>query len=96
MTDVADYLSYLMAAVGLTVLIIWPQHGPSAWLRDRLLRRVLPSAAAEVLDCYICCGFWCGLLLSPVWWWAEHRLWCWTGCLATPALFWLVLRNPTE
>jgi len=92
MNELADYLAYLLSSVGLTVLLVWPQTGPGAWLRDRVLRRVLPERARGVLDCYICLGFWSGLALSPAWWAAEHRLWCWTGCLAVPALFWFVLR----
>jgi hypothetical protein len=80
--------------MGATVLIVWPQAGPSAWLRDRVLRPLLPKAARDFLDCYICCGFWCGLALSPVWWAFHHSLWCWSGCLSTPCLFWLWLDPP--
>ena len=95
MNELVEYVAYLLCSVGLTVLLVWPQTGPGAWVRDRVLRRLLPRRARDVLDCYICLGFWAGLALSPIWWAAEHRLWCWTGCLAVPALFWLVLR-PAE
>jgi len=94
--DSLTYLtSFLVASMGLTVLIVWPQEGPGAWVRERALRRVLPGKAKEVLDCYICLGFWSGLVLSPAWWLMCREHWVWGGCLMTPALFWLVLRNPT-
>jgi len=35
-----------------------------------------------------------GLILSPPWWLMSGENWAWAGCLMTPALFWLVLRNP--
>lgn len=87
-----DLLAYLLASMGLTVLVVWPQKGPGAWLRDKLLRSVLPASSTEVLDCYICCSFWCSLLLSPLWWAICGRAWYGTGCLMTPGLFWLLLR----
>jgi hypothetical protein len=59
-SDQADFLAYLLSSMGLTILIVWPQTGPSAWVRERVLRRALPGRAKEVLDCYICCGFWAG------------------------------------
>src|SRR4051812_48963841 len=87
-------ISYLLASVGLTVLVVWPWKGPSAFLRERLLRRILPAEASAVLDCYVCFGFWGGLALSPVWWTFDHRPWIWLGCLMIPGLFWLVLHYP--
>ena len=92
MGDLASLLAYLLSAMGLTVLVVWPQTGPGAWLRDRVLRPALPAGAREALDCYICCGFWAGLAMSPLWWAFERRLWCCTGCLMVPCLFWLVLQ----
>lgn len=89
-------LSFLLSSMGLTILIVWPQSGPGAWVRELVLRRILPSKARGVLDCYVCLGFWTGLALSPVWWLMCRQQWAWFGCLMTPALFWLVLRNPNE
>ncbi len=62
-------ITLLLSTMGIAVLIVWPEAGPSAWLRDRVLRRILPKSAQVVLDCYICAGFWCGMLLAPIWWW---------------------------
>ena len=87
------FLSYVLSGLGLAVLLVWPQSGPSAWVRERLLRPALGRNMVEILDCYICCGFWSGLALSPVWWLAYRRLWCWSGCLIVPYLFWLSLGN---
>ncbi len=95
MDEFIEFLAYTLSAMGLTILLVWPQTGPSAWVRERVLKRGLPSRAQAVLDCYICCGFWCGLVFSPLWWTLQHRPWCWTGCLVVPTLFWLVLR-PTD
>ena len=94
MGGVADIASLVLASVGLTVLIVWPESGPSAWIRDRVLRRLLPAKTGDVLDCYICCGFWAGLILAPIWWWFTRQYWCWAACLMTPALFWMILGNP--
>ena len=87
-----DYLiSYVFSAFGLTVLLVWPSHGPSAWVRERLLRPVLGPRSGQVLDCYVCLSFWIGLACAPAWWAFEHRPWIWTACLMVPAAFWLAL-----
>jgi hypothetical protein len=91
MESLTYLLSFLMSSMGLTVLIVWPQDGPSAWLRERVLRRVLWGKAGQVLDCYVCLGFWSGLVFSPVWWFAFRQHWAFAGCLMTPAMFWLIL-----
>ena len=65
MEEFTGLLAYLLSAVGLGVLIVWPQTGPRAWMRERVFRKLLPGTCGNVLDCYICCGFWCGLILSP-------------------------------
>jgi len=86
-------LAFLLASMGLTVLILWPEGGPSGWFRETVLRRLLPGKSKDVLDCYVCFGFWAGLALSPLWWWWTDQPWCWSGCLMTPSLFWLVMQN---
>ena len=93
--EMACLLSYLLSSMGLTVLIVWPQDGPGAWVREGVLRPALPEKAKGVLDCYVCLGFWSGLALSPVWWSMCREPWTWAGCLMTPALFWIALRSPT-
>jgi hypothetical protein len=85
-------LTFLLSSLGLTVLIVWPQDGPGAWVREQLLRKCLPGKAKEVLDCYVCTGFWSGLLLGPAWRLMSGEPWTWAGCLMTPAVFWLLLR----
>jgi hypothetical protein len=84
-------LAYLLAAMGLTILIVWPTAGPGCWVRERLLRTILPGPLGKVLDCYICLGFWSGLILGVVWWLLFDATWAWFGCLMVPAVFWLVL-----
>lgn len=93
MEALANLFTLLLSAVGLTVLIVWPQTGPSAWLRERVLRPLLHARVREVLDCYVCLGFWTGLALSPLWWTFSGEPWCWAACLMTPAVFWFVLNG---
>jgi len=83
--------TYILAAMGLTILIVWSEDGPGAFVREQVLRKFLPTAAHRVLDCYICFGFWTGLVLSIPWWFMYHEKWVWFGCLIVPALFWLVI-----
>ena len=92
MEQIANLVSFLLASVGLTVLIVWPQTGPGAWLRESVLRPALGDKAGEVLDCYVCLGFWSGLLLSPICYWLTGQYWSWAGCLMVPAVFWWALR----
>ncbi len=91
MHGMTNLAAYLLSSVGLTVLVIWPEGGPAAFLREKILRRLLPKPVAGVLDCYICFSFWAGLLLSIPWWFIYHRPWVWFGCLMPPGLFWLVM-----
>lgn len=93
MDSLAALLGYLLASCGLTVLLIWPEGGPAGWLRERVLRRILPTKVAGVLDCYVCMGFWTGLLLSPLWWWWTRQDWYWSGCLMPPACFWFAMQR---
>lgn len=87
-----EYLvSYILAVAGVAVLVVWPDRGPSAWARDRVLRRVLSRRVAAAIDCYVCTAFWSGAALSPFWWQFDHRPWIWFGCLMTPPIFWVVL-----
>jgi len=86
-------LAFLLSSSGLTILFLWPEGGPSGWSRERVLRRILPASARGVLDCYVCFGFWTGLLLSPLWWWWTGFHWCWAGCLMTPTIFWFALKG---
>jgi hypothetical protein len=96
MESLACLLSLLLSSMGLTVVIVWPQDGPGAWIRENVLRPALPGKAKETLDCYICTSFWAGLLLSPVWWLMCREPWVWSGCFMAPAAFWLALGNPSR
>jgi len=87
------FIAYILAAMGLTILVVWPEHGPGAIVREKFLRRVLPKTAGNVLDCYICLGFWTGLFMSIPWWLMYHLGWIWFGCLIVPTVFWLVMKK---
>jgi len=86
-----SFLGYLLASMGLTILIVWPEDGPGSWIREKLFRPLLPKRSEGVLDCYVCLGFWSGLALSGLWYYLYCEPWIWTGCLMVPTLFWLVL-----
>jgi len=88
--------AFVLSAMGATILIVWPMTGPSAWLRENVLRKVLPANVAEVLDCYVCMSFWMGLLMGALWWWWTDNVMYWLGCLMTPTLFWIVLTSSTS
>jgi len=93
MDSMTGLIAYLLSSIGLTVLVVWPKDGPGAWFRENVLRRLFSSSAmVEVLDCYICSGFWIGLFLSPFWWFALREPWYWSGCLMISGLFWLILQ----
>lgn len=85
------FIGYLLASMGLTILIVWPEDGPGFWVREKLLRRLLPAKIAGVLDCYVCLGFWCGLILSGLWWYWYRDPSIAMGCLMVSALFWVIL-----
>ncbi len=91
MEQFTEFLSYALASMGLVILVVWPEDGPGAFVRDKLLRKILPKTAHGALDCYICFGFWSGLLLSVPWWFMYRQDWIWFGCLMIPAVFWLVM-----
>jgi hypothetical protein len=93
LAELAHLIEYLLSVMGLTVLIVWPQDGPGAWVRDRALRPRMPGKIGEVLDCCICLSFWLALGFSTIYWWLYRERWCWFGCFMTPAVFWLVLRG---
>lgn len=96
MNEFVYFVTFLLSAVGLTILIVWPETGPGAFLREAVLRKILPQSAGKALDCYVCLGFWAGLLLSPAWWFLTREHWVWFGCLMVPAIFWFTLNQRDE
>lgn len=85
-------ITYVLASIGLTVLVVWPDSGPGAWARESVLRPLLPRAMKHALDCYICFSFWAAMTLTPVWQFIGRDDRLWLGCLMVPGLFWLTLR----
>jgi hypothetical protein len=95
MKELIGFVSYNAAAMGLTVLLAWPEDGLSARLRERL-RRIAPAGFQKVFDCYVCLSPWCALVLSPLYWLVYRDLWCFSGVLVTPFLFWWLLRETSK
>ncbi len=88
--DGAALALYVLSSVGLTLLLVWPAEGPGAWVRERLLRWVLPKGLRKALDCYICLGTWVALAAAPGWWLAGYH-WSVIAWPVVPAAFWLVM-----
>jgi hypothetical protein len=88
-----NFTAYILTSVGLTVLVVWPETGPLAWLREHVLRRILPESVSGMLDCYLCFGFWAALVLAPLWWLMDGRLLYFLGCVMTTGIFWMLQRS---
>jgi len=95
MHEFIGFVSYTGASLGLTVLLAWPEEGFSARLREGLRSRV-PAGVRKVFDCYVCLSPWCALVLSPWYWLVYRELWCLTGVLVAPFLFWCFLREASQ
>jgi hypothetical protein len=91
-SELANLLSAIFTGMGLTILFVWPEHGPTAWIRDNVIRPTLPAACRGVLDCYVCFGFWAGLLVGALWWWQTRQFWCWSNGFMVSAALWICLR----
>lgn len=63
-----DLLVVVTMVLGITILVVWPNYGPGAFIRE-LIRRVLKPVRMEgVLDCYLCLAPWVGLGVATVLW----------------------------
>jgi hypothetical protein len=89
--EMAHLVEFVLATMGLTILVVWPQGGPMGWIRDRIIRPLLPGKTKGVLDCYICFSFWAGVVVSGIWWWIYGESWIWSGPVMVPAVFWVAL-----
>lgn len=89
--SLAVFFAYMLSAMGLAIVVVWPETGPGAFVREKILHKLIPAALHGLLDCYICFGFWTGLALSVVFWLIYGMAWMYFGCLMVPAAFWLVM-----
>ena len=89
-SDAIALVVYVFSSMGATILLVWPVDGPGAWIRERILRRLLPASARKVLDCYICLSVWIALIGVPFWWMGGYR-WPAIAWLIVPAAFWLAM-----
>lgn len=53
----SDSFTIAMAGLGLAAVIVMPEQGPTAWLRERVLTR----AGRGPFDCMLCLAPWAGL-----------------------------------
>lgn len=56
-----DFLLFLIGSVGMTHIII---DGSIFDKLRKLLKRLLPEYLHNLFECYMCCGFWCGIILG--------------------------------
>jgi hypothetical protein len=80
---------FILGVIGMTHIIVdsvimEPVH---AWIKPR------SKFLAELMDCYQCSGFWCGVLLAPVLLSYNPLVWFAAGCTGSflAQLGWLVL-----
>jgi len=90
MSDAFGLSLFVLSCMGLTILLVWPVDGPSAWVRERVLRKLLPARVAKVLDCYICLSVRIALIAAPFWWRAGFH-WSAIAWPVVPGMFWLVM-----
>lgn len=93
-------IALLLTSAGAALLIVWPATGPSAFVRERIMRPLIPAFARGVLDCLVCFSVWTGLATAAVFYEFSGIYYCWFSPLMTPMIFWLVSRfephaNPT-
>lgn len=61
MVTLAGFLFFVVSAIGMTHIVV--DGSILEWFRQ-LVKRVFPEKLASVVDCYMCCGFWCGLFCA--------------------------------
>lgn len=63
-----EFLLFALSTIGMAHVII--DGSIMAWFRDgvkRLAQRVGWPHLGDVVDCYLCCGTWCGFLMGLIW-----------------------------
>lgn len=56
-----ELIIFILGSVGMTHIII---DGAIFDIPRKILRRTLPLYLHNLFECYMCCGFWCGVFLS--------------------------------
>jgi hypothetical protein len=66
----SNFLLFATAAIGMTHIIV--DSSILEFFREAY-KKVVPEKFKSLVDCYMCCGFWCGMfcawaVYSPSWW----------------------------
>lgn len=86
-----DILLAVVAAVGWTVILLWPSGGVSEWLRKNILDRIHPQLAT----CYVCCSVWVSLVAVSLMFLLSRHFWAFLLVPGlTSAFFWLSVPGP--
>jgi prepilin signal peptidase PulO-like enzyme (type II secretory pathway) len=57
----STFLLFAFGAIGMTLIIV--DSGIMQWFRD-WYKSVVPEKLGQLVDCYMCCGFWCGMFCA--------------------------------
>jgi hypothetical protein len=79
---------FILGVIGLTHIVVDSEiMGPvHEWIKPRC------PVAGKIMECYQCCGWWCGLLLAPLLS-LNPLIWFVAGCAGSflAQLGWLIL-----
>lgn len=88
-----EFIAFILASLGLTVWIVWPEESFWANIRHKM-QKLLPAYFQTVPDCYVCSGFWIGTIFGLIWWPCTGKLFYIAGGFITSAVFWIFLNWP--
>lgn len=68
MENIVNLVLFVLSCIGMSHIIV--DSSIMQWFRDLVkataIKINLPSAGG-VVDCYLCCGTWCGFLMGAIW-----------------------------
>lgn len=73
------FFLFALSTIGMTHIIV--DGNIMAWFREAfqsLAKKTPFPHIGDVVSCYLCCGFWCGLLMG--WAWISHDFLHVFGC----------------
>lgn len=68
MTSFEALILFIISTIGMTHIIV--DGTIMGWFRDlvkNVANRIKRPVLGGVVDCYLCCGAWCGFLMGFVW-----------------------------
>jgi hypothetical protein len=56
-----EIILFVFGVIGMTHIIVDSDFPPIVWFRDKV-KAWFPAKWSKMVSCYVCTGFWCGLL----------------------------------